>query len=222
MINGENIIKNYSDRCVLNIPYLSVKKGERVSLAGANGSGKSTLLKVISGGISFEGKLTVGGRILYMPQKNIPFDMSVLGNVTYALSGKRKEKEEKAFEALKKTGLADLYKKNATALSGGEAARLALSRILVLDCDILLLDEPTGAVDIEGTELIEEVISDYIKEKNRTLIFATHSPLQAKRMSDRIIVLDKGEIAEDSTPEALFDSPETGFGKKFTDMWRMF
>lgn len=220
MIKGENIIKKYAGRCVLDIPSFSVNKGERLSLTGANGSGKSTLLKILSGVIPFEGKAEINGKVLYLPQNSIAFDMSVLSNVTYSLKGRKKEKEEKAMEVLKKTGLDALYKKNALGLSGGEKARLALTRLLVLDCDVLLLDEPTGAVDVEGTQLLEELITDYIKEKNRTLIAATHSPLQAKRLSERVIMLDKGKIAEDCSPEELLRAPKTEFGKKFIDMWR--
>ena len=222
MIECKSIIKKYGERTVLDIPSLKIEKGERVALTGSNGSGKSTLLKIISGIIPFEGELSTEGKLLYMPQKNIPFDMTVLSNVTFSMTGKRKEKEEKAFEALKKTGLDALYKKNACALSGGEQARLALARILVLHCDILLLDEPTGAVDIEAEELIEKIISDYINEKNRTLVLSTHSPLQAKRLTDKVLMLDKGKIAEDSSSEEFIHSPKTQFGKKFIDMWRVF
>lgn len=222
MIECKSLIKKYGERTVLDIPSLKIENGERVALTGSNGSGKSTLLKAVSGIIPFEGEINTKGRLLYMPQKNIPFDMTVLTNVTFSMTGKRKEKEEKAFEALKKTGLDALYKKNACVLSGGEQARLALARILVLDCDILLLDEPTGAVDIEAEELIEKTISDYINEKNRTLILSTHSPLQAKRLTKRVLMLDKGKIAEDSSSEEFILSPKTDFGKKFIDMWRVF
>ncbi|MBR3766725.1 MAG: ABC transporter ATP-binding protein [Clostridia bacterium] len=220
MIKCENILKKYSDRTVLSIPQLEIKSGESVCLTGANGSGKSTLLKIIAGVIPFEGKLEAQGSILYMPQKSLCFDMSVLSNVTYSLSGKKKDKEEIAFEALKKVGLEALYKKNASGLSGGEAARLSLARLLVHECDILLLDEPTGAVDIEGTEIIENAVKSFVKENKCTLITATHSPLQAKRMSDRVIMLEKGEKVEDSSPEELLIAPKTDFGKKFVDMWR--
>lgn len=220
MIELKNVNKNYGERTVLCIDSLEIKKGERLSLTGANGSGKSTLLKIIAGVIPYNGKVNVPGRVLYMPQKTVLFDMSVLHNVTYSLTGKRKEKEEKAMEALRKTGLSELYNKNALTLSGGEGARLALARILVNDCDVLLLDEPTGAVDIEGTEIIENAVKEYSEKNGCTLITATHSPLQAKRLSRRVIMLEKGEIAEDCTPEELLLNPKTDFGKKFVSMWR--
>lgn len=221
MIAGNNITKTYSGRRVLDIKELYIEKGERVALTGANGSGKSTLLKILAGAIKSDtGTLEVKGTVLYMPQRILPFDMSVLKNVTYSLKGNKKENEEKAMEALKKTGLCHLYNKNALSLSGGEAARLSLARILVRECDILLLDEPTGAVDVEGTLIIEKALEDYACECKCSLIAATHSPLQAKRLADRVIMLEKGFVAEDTSPEKLLKSPSTDFGKKFVDMWR--
>ncbi len=220
MIKLENIKKEYGGRTVLNVPFAEVNKGERLALTGANGSGKSTLLKVIAGVIPFDGERLIGGKVLYMPQKNTVFDMSVMKNVTFSMTGRKKEKEEKAYEALEKVGLQQLYKKNALGLSGGEAARLALARIIVHDGDLLLLDEPTGSVDVEGTEIIENVINDYVAQKDRILIIATHSPLQARRLAERVIMLEKGNIAEDLSPEELLNAPKTDFGKKFVDMWR--
>ncbi len=221
MIYCKEILKKYGERTVLDINELTVEKSERVALIGTNGSGKSTLLRVLSGIISYEGEISLQGKALYMPQKNTAFDMSVLNNVTYSLTGKRRDKEERAMEALRKTGLSSLYKKNALSLSGGETARLSLARILVNDCDILLLDEPTASVDIEGTEIIENAVNEYVKEKGCTLITATHSPVEASRLSDRVILLQNGIIIEDRKPEEFILSPKSEFGKKFVDMWRM-
>lgn len=220
MIKAENIIKKYGDRTVLNIEKLKIEKGGRVALTGANGSGKSTFLKIVAGITGSEGDLSLSGDVLYMPQKTLCFDMSVLKNVTYSLKGSKSEKEDKAMAALKKVGIDNLYKANALSLSGGEAARLSLARILVRDCDLLLLDEPTGAVDVEGTQILEGAVNDYMNEKERTLIIATHSPLQAKRMCSRLIMLEKGVPVEDMPPEEFILSPKTQFGKKFADMWR--
>ncbi len=220
MIELRNVKKVYGERTVLMADKLQITKGEKLALTGANGSGKSTLLKIIAGIISCEGTVKVPQKVLFMPQKNVLFDMSVLHNVMYSIEGKKSEKEEKAMEALRKTGLSELYNKNALSLSGGEGARLALARILVKDCDALLLDEPTGAVDIEGTGIVEKAVNEYADKTGCTLIIATHSPLQAKRLSDRVIMLEKGKIVEDCTPEELLINPSTEFGKKFVDMWR--
>lgn len=221
MIICNNIVKKYGDRTVLSIEKLEIKKGERLCLLGANGSGKSTFLKILAGCIPFSGDVIKNGKVLYMPQKNIPFDMSVLSNVTFALEGKRKDKEERAMAALEKTGLSQLYKKNALSLSGGESARLSLARILVKDCDILLLDEPFAAVDIEGTEIIENAVREYICEKERTLVFSTHSPIQASRLGKTVMMLEKGSLVECTSVEEFIKSPKTEFGRKFVDMWRI-
>ncbi len=220
MIKCENVTKNYGERRVLSIPELLVGKGEILALTGANGSGKSTLLRCMAGVIPYEGSIEKNGTVLYMPQKSVCFDMSVLKNVTYSLQGSKKEKEEKATELLRRLGLDSLSKKNALGLSGGEAARLSLARLLVRECDILLLDEPTGAVDIEGTEIIENAIREYAAARGCTVVISTHSPLQAQRLASKVIMLDKGEIAEYCTPEELLLQPKTEFGKKFVDMWR--
>lgn len=220
MIVCKNIEKKYGDRVVLSIEKLEIKKGEPVALVGANGSGKSTFLKAVTGIIPYSGEITKNGSVLYMPQKNMPFDMTVLSNVTFSLSGKKKDKEEKAMEILKQVGLGELYKKNALSLSGGEAARLALARILVKDCDILLLDEPCASLDTEATEIIENVVKEYLEIKERTLVFSTHSPVTASRLAKRLLMLDNGVVAEDSSPDEFINSPKTGFGKKFVDMWR--
>lgn len=220
MIVCKNIEKKYGDRVVLSIEKLEIKKGEPVALVGANGSGKSTFLKAVTGIIPYSGEITKNGSVLYMPQKNMPFDMTVLSNVTFSLSGKKKDKEEKAMEMLKQVGLGELYKKNALSLSGGEAARLALARILVKDCDILLLDEPCASLDTEATEIIENVVKEYLEIKERTLVFSTHSPVTASRLAKRLLMLDNGVVAEDSSPDEFINSPKTGFGKKFVDMWR--
>jgi ABC-type sulfate/molybdate transport systems ATPase subunit len=84
---------------------------------------------------------------------------------------------------------------------------------------VLLLDEPTGAVDVEGTEIVENALREYTEKNGCTLITATHSPLQAKRLSERVIMLQDGRIAEDCTPEEFFLAPKTDFGKKFVSMW---
>ena len=222
MIVCNNLIKKYGDREVLSVESLSIKKGERVALTGPNGSGKSTLLKALSGIIPYEGEIVKNGSILYMPQRNTPFDMTVLENVTFSLKGKKRDKEERAMETLGKVGLSHLYKKNALTLSGGETARLSLARIIVRDCDVLLLDEPFAAVDTEGIEIIENAVREYLIGGERALIFSAHSPIFAKRLSDRLIMLQNGKICEDTSPDEFLSAPKTDFGKKFVDMWRYY
>ena len=193
MISIKNIKKTYGDRTVLDIPSLEIKKGERLVLIGPNGSGKSTLIKILAGTIkATRGEVTSDRDLYYLPQQSLPFSMTVRKNVLYCLSGSKEEKEKRCDELLKMLHLSHLEGKNAKKLSGGEAQRLALCRVLAKKGDIILLDEPTSAADIESEEIIEQAIKDYADESGCTLIIATHSPAQAKKFAKRIIMLHDG------------------------------
>ncbi len=221
MLELKNIKKNYGERTVLDISCLTVKKGETVAVVGPNGSGKSTLLKIIAGVIkSDSGTVKTEGKIYYLSQQNIPFKMSVRKNILFSMENKE-NKEARCDEILRELSLDFLKDKSAKGLSGGECQRLALGRILANKGDFLLLDEPSSAADIEGTEIIEGAIRRYKEKTGCGIIMTTHSPKQALRLADRIIILNKGVIAEKGTPEELLKAPETEWGKKFIDMWKI-
>lgn len=206
--------KSYGEKTVLSIDSLTVKRGETLAVTGPNGSGKSTLLKMIAGLIKPDGGTTDGfGKILYMPQSSFAFSMSVEKNILYAMDGK--DKAERAEKILKLTGLYDLKNQNAKKLSGGETQRLALARLLVCECDTLLLDEPSGAVDIDGTDTVWQAIETFRKERGCTVIFSTHSPFEAGKHADRILLLHRGEILEDASPADFFKEQKSEWGKKF-------
>ncbi len=219
MIKLENIKKTYGERTVLDIEGLCFNKGETVAIVGPNGSGKSTLLKIIADIIkSDSGSTEVNGRILYLPQQNIPFRKSVRKNILFSMEN-TDGKNSQCDEILSQLGLSQLADKNAKGLSGGECQRLALARVLVNDGDFLLLDEPSSAADIEGAEIIENAIKSYKDKTGCGVIMTTHSPTQAFKLSDRIIMLCDGKTVEDGKPEDLLRSPETEWGKKFISMW---
>ena len=221
MIKIKNIVKSYGERTVLNIPELTVHKGETVAIVGPNGSGKSTLLKIIAGIIkSDSGIIETDGKIYYLSQQSIPFKMSVRKNILFSMENSE-NKEERCDDILKELSLENLANKNAKGLSGGECQRLALGRVLINKGDFLLLDEPTSSADIEGTEIIEKAIKKYQAETGCAIILTTHSPKQAFSLGERIIMLNKGEIVEDDTPEKLLKAPNTQWGKKFIDMWKL-
>lgn len=206
--------KSYGEKTVLSIDSLKIKKGETLAVTGPNGSGKSTLLKILAGLITADsGASDDFGKVLYMPQSSYAFSMSVEKNVMYAMSGGNKtERAEKILELL---GLYDLRERNAKKLSGGETQRLALARLLVCECDTLLLDEPSGAVDIDGTDTVWRAIEEYKKENGCTVIFSTHSPFEAKKHADRIILLHNGEIIEDAPSADFFKAQKSEWGKNF-------
>ncbi len=219
MIELKNIKKTYSERTVLDIDSLSFKKGETVAIVGPNGSGKSTLLKIIADAVkSDSGEIKRTGKILYLPQQSFPFRKSVRKNILFSMENSS-DKEKCCDEILSNLGLSSLADKNAKSLSGGEAQRLALGRILANECDFMLLDEPSSAADIEGTEIIEKAIINYKNKNGCGVIMTTHSPVQARELADRIIMLCDGKIVEDGKPKELLQSPKTEWGKKFISMW---
>ncbi len=221
MIELKNIRKTYGERTVLDVENLSFVKGETVAIAGPNGSGKSTLLKIIADIIkSDEGQVIRKGKIYYLPQQNIPFRKSVRKNILFSLSN-TDGKDRRCDEILRELFLTDLADKNAKGLSGGECQRLALGRVLANEGDFLLLDEPSSAADIEGTEIIEQAIIKYKEKTGCGVIMTTHSPAQALKLADRIIMLSGGKVAEDGKPEELLNSPETEWVRKFISMWKL-
>lgn len=221
MIKVCNLKKQYGDRTVLQISELTVKKGETVVVVGPNGSGKSTLLKILSGAVDkTEGEFELSGEVYYLPQQSIPFSKSVRKNILFSVKNS-KDKDKRCEDILRELSLSHLADKNAKGLSGGECQRLALGRILINESDFLLLDEPSSAADIEGTEIIENAIKKYREETGCGILMTTHSPRQAKNLADRIIMLHNGSIAEQGSPTELLSNPQTEWGKKFIDMWKI-
>ena len=216
-----NIKKTYGERTVLDIESLTFNKGETVAIVGPNGSGKSTLLKIIADTIKADkGEIEREGKLLYLPQQSLPFRKSVRKNIFYTMENSD-NKEIRCDEILSKLCLSHLADKNAKGLSGGEAQRLALGRVLVNESDFLLLDEPSSAADIEGTEIIEKAITDYKNKTGCGVIMTTHSPVQALKLAERVIMLCDGKIVEDGRPEELLVNPKTQWGKKFISMWKL-
>lgn len=221
MIEIKNLRKTYGDKTVLDIDSLTVKKGEILVVAGPNGSGKSTLLKIIAGVIkASEGTVVSEGEIFYLPQQSVPFAKTVRRNLLFAAKDKLSAKE-RCSTLLNELVLNELADKNALALSGGECQRLALGRVLMNKGDCLLLDEPTSAADIEGGELMEKAIKRYQAQTGCAIIMTTHSPAQALSFGHRIIMLNRGTIAEQGSASELLAEPETDWGKKFVDMWKI-
>jgi len=221
MLEINDLKKIYGDRTVLNIDKLKMNKGETVVIVGPNGSGKSTLLKILSGvSTKSEGSFGFDGELYYLPQQSIPFRKSVRKNILFSAKDST-NKEQRCNELLKELQLMHLADKNAKGLSGGECQRLALGRILINKCDLLLLDEPSSAADIEGTEIIENAIKRYREETGCAILMTTHSPRQALNLADRIIMLREGRIVEEGRPEQLLSAPQTEWGRKFIGMWKI-
>lgn len=183
------IRKTYKGRLVLDMPSLGLEGGKVYSIVGANGSGKSTFAKILAGIVDSnegEGALADVG---YMAQKSYAFNMSLEKNIL--INGDDKERCKKLMEVL---NISHLACNKAKTLSGGETAKMALARIMMKDYKVLILDEPTAAMDRESVSLAEELIKEYCKQTQCVTILITHSLEQARRMSDEIIEIDYGKI----------------------------
>ena len=197
--------KTYDGVTVLDFPGLELQPGKIYSVIGANGSGKSTFAKILAGILPADRKerhlddtVSVG----YMPQKNYAFRMSTRSNIL--LNGKDRQQAENLMEALQLTHLAD---KRADRLSGGETARLALARLMMRSYDLVILDEPTAAMDMETTILAERLIMEYVQKTGCTLILVTHSLQQARRISDQVLFFRKGQLWECGPSEMILVHP---------------
>lgn len=234
MLELKNINKSYKtgnfiQHALKNVD-LSFRKNEFVAILGPSGSGKTTLLNIIGGLDRYDsGDLIINGKStkkfkatewdsyrnncvgFIFQSYNLISHISVLENVEMALtlSGyKRKNKKEKALEALEKVGLKDHAYKKPNQLSGGQMQRVAIARSLVNDPDIILADEPTGALDSATSVQIMNLIKEIAKDK--LVIMVTHNPELAKDYANRIIEFKDGKILSDSNP---INSEEENLGK---------
>jgi tungstate transport system ATP-binding protein len=218
---------SYGEREVLQGLSLSIGKGEVFALIGPTGAGKTTLLRIVdllevpgAGEIYFAGKcvprsgkqrLEIRRRMSFIHQKPQVFNLSVYDNVACGLRwrGEGKDKTaEKVDHILEMVGLEGYKNRNARTLSGGEAQRVALARSLVLEPEVLLLDEPTANLDPVSTAKIEQLISYVARQRNTTMIMATHDMPQGQQLADRIGVLLDGRLAQTGNATDIFRLPQ--------------
>ncbi len=229
-IRANDLRKQYGERVVLNVDGLVLESGRSYALVGPNGSGKSTLCKVLSGVVDqTSGYVEVEGGasrdslvVGYMPQKSYVFGFTVFKNVSMALDGSNLPKEEvrqRVERVLAEVGMSDFAQARGSGLSGGEAQRVALARMLVRDLDVLLLDEPTASMDIAGTLLVEEALARYRERTGCLLVVATHAPSQAHRIADEAIMLSAGRVVEFGPTAHVLSHPESEEGRAFLSYW---
>ena len=201
----EAFSKTYGTSTILRFPEYMLVPGKICAVIGANGSGKSTLAKVLAGVEQPDGKRKriVSDRIGYLPQKCFAFRMRLINNLL--LNGNDKNRAFRLMDALQ---IRSLSQKRANRLSGGETARMALARLLMNSYDLVILDEPTVAMDMESTARAEELIRNYVHETGCALMLVTHSLQQARRMADDVIYLDKGALIESGAASTVLYSPE--------------
>lgn len=241
MLQVKNIKKSYTTgdftQAALNDVSLGFRKNEFVAVLGASGSGKTTFLNIVGGLDRYDsGNLIINGKStktfkdkqwdayrnnsvgFIFQSYNLITHLSVLGNVEMGmtLSGvSSKEKHRMAKEALERVGLKDHINKKPNQLSGGQMQRVAIARALANNPDIILADEPTGALDTETSTQIMDLIKEIARDK--LVIMVTHNPDLAKEYADRIVEFQDGKVKSDSNP---FDgeSEDTDYKLKKTSM----
>ena len=209
--------KTYNGRTVLSCPAYEFQPGHIYAVIGPNGSGKSTYAKLVAGvETSDRGGLPAEdpSGIRYMPQKSFPFRMSVKKNI--ALAG---ADGKKAAELMEKLHLSELSRQRARSLSGGETAKMSLARVLMQPCSLLILDEPTSAMDMESAIIAEQLIRDYLKETGCSVFFVTHDLSQAKRMASDALFFFHGELLEAGPAEKILYHPERSETARFLEYY---
>lgn len=209
--------KTYEGRRVLDFPGMELERGQLYSVIGGNGSGKSTFAKALAGIIEADHPgplLEPGISVGYMPQKNYAFRMSLRDNIL--LGGRDVKRAERLMQAMGLTHLAD---KRANQLSGGETARMALARLMMKSFDLVILDEPTAAMDMESSSYAERLIRAYMEETNCALILVTHSLQQARRIADGVLFFHKGSLLEAGKKEKLLYHPDFPETKQFLEFY---
>ena len=211
------ITKTYGGRRVLDLPALELADGAIHAVIGANGSGKSTLARILAGVIQpDQGGFPCTGQAGYMPQRSYPFRMSVVRNLQLTGAGR-----DRAMAQLELFGLAGLARQNAKGLSGGETARLALARVLMEDHPLLILDEPTAAMDVAAALRSEEILLDYQVRTGCTVVLVTHSMTQARRLAGQVLFLKDGHLVEQGETEQVLSHPRCADTRAFLDFYAL-
>jgi len=219
--------KHYGDVVAVNDIELTVQEGEFFTLLGPSGSGKTSLLRLIAG---FErpdaGRIELGGRDVtrippYARTVNTVFQdyalfphMSVAENIEYGLRVRgmgRAQRRERAGRALEMVRLAGLGGRKPAQLSGGQRQRVALARAIVNEPEVLLLDEPLGALDLKLRQEMQLELLRVQREVGITFVYVTHDQDEALTMSDRIAVLNQGKIEQVGEPIEVYERPRTSF-----------
>lgn len=229
MLELQNIKKTFDDVTVLNHVDFSVRDGEIVSILGSSGSGKTTLLNIILGIVKPDSGTILhdGVDITGMPMEergfNIVFqdfalfpNLNAYDNIIYGLRNKPDvSTPEEIMDLIKRLGLENHLQKKIEQLSGGQKQRVALARTLVMKPKILLLDEPLSALDGVIKESIKAKIKEIARDLNLTTIIVTHDPEEALSLSDKVMILGRGNVLQFAEPDEIIHNPKDDFVREF-------
>lgn len=231
LIKFRNITKSFDKQVVLNNLNLDIYENEFVTLLGPSGCGKTTLLRILAGFLDAdEGSIIFDGKEInnvppYKRELNTVFQkyalfphLNVYENIAFGLKIKKISKdviEQKVMKMLKLINLEGYENKNVTLLSGGQQQRVAIARALVNEPKVLLLDEPLAALDLKLRKEMQYELKQIQQEVGITFIFVTHDQEEALTMSDKIVVMNNGEIQQMGTPEDIYNEPANKFVANF-------
>ncbi|KEK09446.1 ABC transporter ATP-binding protein [Lysinibacillus fusiformis] len=229
MLELKNISKSYKNKQVLVDINVTIKSGEIISLLGPSGCGKTTLLNIILGLAE-----QTGGQLIYNGQDiskqsmqergfNIVFQdfalfphLNAYDNIVYGLKNKNSQmSKEEVQEYIDFLELTPHLHKRIHELSGGQKQRVSIARTLVMQPKILLLDEPLSALDGVIKESIKERIKSIAREFNLTTIIVTHDPEEALTLSDKVLIINEGTVAQFGTPHEIVEAPKNSFIEDF-------
>ena len=227
LLEIRNLTKNFGSVTALNNISLDIKTNEMFALLGPSGCGKTTLLRIIAG---FEypdsGQILMNqADLLAIPTRTRPVNlmfqsyalfphMDVFSNISYGLTNTSLSKEEiskQTFEIIEKIGLQEHVKKKPNQLSGGQQQRVALARVLALEPEVILLDEPFSQIDAFRKNALRRNLFRYLKQKGITCIIATHDSTDALSFADEAIVMRNGEVIIKDNPTKIYEDPETKY-----------
>lgn len=238
IIGVKNLKKSFGSNEVLKDVSFNVAEGEVITIIGSSGSGKSTLLRCLnlleipdSGQILFDGDDALDPKIdknsyrknlgMVFQSFNLFENMNTLKNCTIAqekvLGRSKAEAEEKARHYLNLVGMSQYENARPSQLSGGQKQRVAIARALAMEPKVILFDEPTSALD---PEMVAEVLNTMtsLAEMGFTMVVVTHEMTFARKVSDKVIFMDKGVIAAQGSPSEIFDNPKTDRMREFLGM----
>lgn len=231
LLSLQHITKNFGEGDVLRDISLDVARGEFVTLLGASGCGKTTTLRIISGlETPDEGTVLLDGKdVTALPPERRPVNtvfqsyalfphMSVEKNVAYGLRVRGMDKAsiaKRVREMLELVQMEDYAKRMPSQLSGGQRQRIAIARALAPEPELLLLDEPLGALDLQLRRQMQLELKRLQKKLGITFVYITHDQEEAINMSDRIAVMRGGRFEQIGTPEEIYDEPKTHYVAQF-------
>ncbi len=234
-VNG--LVKSFGGVVAVDDVSFKVDRGEVVGLLGPSGCGKTTILRALAGLEDItRGEIFLDGKLVASPKDHVMVPpenrrlglvfqsyalwphMTVHDNIAYCLSSRKlskQDREKKIGDVLELVGLGDLGKRYPSQLSGGQQQRIALARSLSYEPDVVLLDEPLSNLDMKVRERMRGELRSLLKRLGLTSVFVTHDQEEAFVISDRILLMNKGAVVQEGTPEELYSAPSTPFVVEF-------